>query len=175
MALYRELAATGHAVLYVGEVDGVPVAADLMTGCGDMVRGRLSGFDRSGEAMRLSVPAAIRWEMIKWAKAQGYRWFDFGGLRPETLAALLDGSDVSADAVATADQPKVTFGGTAFRYPTPVEMIRPAALRTVYDIAWQSATGQRLFTDVKSLLRGSRWHGPELRAADRADPGVSAS
>ncbi|MGH3701173.1 MAG: lipid II:glycine glycyltransferase FemX [Pseudonocardiaceae bacterium] len=158
-ALYRELAATGHAVLYVGEVDGVPVAADLMTGCGDMVRGRLSGFDRSGDAMRLSVPAAIRWEMIKWAKGQGYRWFDFGGLRPETLAALLDGSDGNADTLPTADQPKVTFGGTAFRYPTPVEMIRPAALRTMYDIAWHSSTGRRLFAEAQSLLRGSRSQG----------------
>jgi lipid II:glycine glycyltransferase (peptidoglycan interpeptide bridge formation enzyme) len=159
-ALYRELAATGHAVLFVGEVNGVPVAADLMTGCGDMVRGRLSGFDRSGEAMRLSVPAAIRWEMIKWAKGQGYRWFDFGGLRPETLDALLDGHGRSVDTVSAADQPKVTFGGTAFRYPTPVEMIRPAVLRTSYDLAWRSAAGRRLFTEVQSLLRrGSRWSG----------------
>ncbi|MGH3920061.1 MAG: lipid II:glycine glycyltransferase FemX [Pseudonocardiaceae bacterium] len=159
-ALYRELAATGHAVLFVGEVNGAPVAADLMTGCGDMVRGRLSGFDRSGEAMRLSVPAAIRWEMIKWAKGRGYRWFDFGGLRPETLDALLDGDGRSADTLPTADQPKVTFGGTAFRYPTPVEMIRPVALRTAYDLAWRSAAGRRLFSDVQSLLRrGSRWRG----------------
>ena len=159
-ALYRELAASGHAALFVGEVNGVPVAADLMTGCGDMVRGRLSGFDRSGEAMRLSVPAAIRWEMIKWAKGQGYRWFDFGGLRPETLDALLDGHGRSADTLPAADQPKVTFGGTAFRYPTPVETIRPAALRTSYDLAWRSAAGRRLFTEVQSLLRrGSRWRG----------------
>jgi Acetyltransferase (GNAT) domain len=174
-ALYRELAATDHAVLYVGEVDGVPVAADLMTGCGDMVRGRLSGFDRTGEAMRLSVPAAIRWEMIKWAKGQGYRWFDFGGLRPETLAALLEGTERSTDTLPTADQPKITFGGTAFRYPTPVEMIRPAALRAAYDLAWRSATGRRLFAEVRNLLRGSRWRGPNPVTARRASPGVSSS
>ncbi len=159
-ALYRELAATGHAVLYVGEVNGVPVAADLMTGCGDMVRGRLSGFDRSGEAARLSVPAAIRWEMIQWAKGKGYRWFDFGGLRPETLDALLDGQDRSAETLPAADQPKLTFGGTAFRYPTAVEMIRPGALRAAYDLAWRSAAGRRLFSEVKSLLRrGVRQRG----------------
>jgi Acetyltransferase (GNAT) domain len=174
-ALYRELAATGHAVLYVGEVDNVPVAADLMTGCSNMVRGRLSGFDRSGDAMRLSVPAAIRWEMIKWAKGQGYRWFDFGGLRPETLAALLDGSGQGADTLPAADQPKVTFGGTAFRYPTPVEMIRPAALRSAYDIAWRSATGRRLFAEAQSLLRGSRSRGHDLETPGRASPGMSAS
>jgi lipid II:glycine glycyltransferase (peptidoglycan interpeptide bridge formation enzyme) len=169
-ALYRELAATGHAVLYIGEVDGVPVAADLMTGCGDMVRGRLSGFDRSGEAMRLSVPAAIRWEMIKWAKEQGYRWFDFGGLRPETLKALLEGTQRSTDTLPTADQPKITFGGTAFRYPTPVEMIRPPALRTAYDLAWRSATGRRLFTEAQSLLRGARSRGRALGVPGRTRP-----
>lgn len=179
-ALYRELAATGHVVMFVGEVDGVPVAVDLMSGCGEMVRGRLSGFDRSGDAMRLSVPAAIRWELIKWAKAQGYRWFDFGGLRPETLTALLDGSDSNADSLPTADQPKVTFGGTAFRYPTAVEIIRPAPLRMVYDLAWRSDTGQRLFREVKSLLRGSRWRGRDPVTSDPApssppSPGVPSS
>jgi hypothetical protein len=155
-ALYRELAATGHVVMFVGEVEGTPVAVDLMTGCGEMVRGRLSGFDRSGEAMRLSVPAAIRWELIKWAKTQGYSWFDFGGLRPETLAALLDGAERNSDELPAADQPKVTFGGTAFRYPPAVEMIRPVALRIAYDLAWRSATGRRLFREAQSLLRGSR-------------------
>jgi lipid II:glycine glycyltransferase (peptidoglycan interpeptide bridge formation enzyme) len=174
-ALYQELAATGHAVLYVGEVDGAPVAADLMTGCGDMVRGRLSGFDRSGEAMRLSVPAAIRWEMIKWAKGRGDRWFDFGGLRPETLTALLEATVRSSDTLPTADQPKITFGGTAFRYPTPVEMIRPAALRTAYDLAWRSATGRRLFAEAKSLLRGSRSGGPHPMNSGRASPEAPSS
>jgi len=118
-----------------------------------MVRGRLSGFERSGEAARLSVPAAIRWEMIQWAKKQGYRWFDFGGLHPETLDALLDGQDHSSDTLPPADQPKLTFGGTAFRYPTAVEMIRPAALRIAYDQAWRSAIGRRVFNEVQSLLR----------------------
>jgi lipid II:glycine glycyltransferase (peptidoglycan interpeptide bridge formation enzyme) len=174
-ALYRELAATGHAVLFVGEVHGMPVAADLMTGCGDMIRGRLSGFDRSGEAMRLSVPAAIRWELIKWAKEQGYRWFDFGGLRPETLTALLDGAERGADTLPAADQPKVTFGGTAFRYPTAVEMIRPAALRTAYDLAWCSRTGRRLFAEVQSLLRGSRRRGRDLVASGRTNPEMPPS
>lgn len=178
-ALYRELAATGHIVMFVGEVDGVPVAVDLMTGCGEMVRGRLSGFDRSGEAMRLSVPAAIRWELIKWAKAQGYRWFDFGGLRPETLAALLDGAERDADSLPTADQPKVTFGGKAFRYPPAVEMIRPAPLRIAYDLAWRSATGRRLFRKAQSLLRGSRGHvgrrqGGDIAASPSTNAGISS-
>lgn len=156
MTLYRDLAATGHAVLFVGEVDGVPVAADLVTGCAGMIRGRLSGFDRCEETARLSVPAAVRWEILQWAKAAGYHWFDFGGLRPETLDALLRGDDRNSDSWPTSDQPKVTFGGAAYRYPTPVEMIRPAPLRIGYDLARRSAAGRRIFTTAKNTFRGSR-------------------
>lgn len=156
LALYRDLAATGHAALFVGEVDGVPIAADLVTGCAGMVRGRLSGFDRCEAASKLSVPAAVRWEILKWAKVSGYRWLDFGGLRPETLDALLNGEHSAVDSLPPADQPKVTFGGTAYRYPTPVEMIRPAPLRLAYDLTQRSAAGRRIFTTAKNVFRGSR-------------------
>lgn len=155
LTLYRDLAATGHAALFVGEVHGRAVAADLVTGCGGMLRGRLSGFARDEEAARLSVPAAIRWEILQWGKANGYRWLDFGGLRPQTLDALLDG-DRDSDDWPSADQPKVTFGGTAFRYPMAVEMIRPAPARIVYDLAGRSSAGRRMFVSAKTLLRGAR-------------------
>ena len=48
--MYRELAPTGNAALFIGEVHGKPVCADMVTMCGDMVRGRFGGFDRTGEA-----------------------------------------------------------------------------------------------------------------------------
>jgi lipid II:glycine glycyltransferase (peptidoglycan interpeptide bridge formation enzyme) len=154
--LYRELAPTEHAAIFVGEVHSVPVAAALVTRCGDMVRGRLSGFDRREDSIRLSVPAAIRWEILQWAKARGYRWFDFGGLRPETLDALLDNDRRGGGTSLLADQPKVTFGGTAYRYPDPVEMIRPAPLRVAYDLATHSAAGRRLSATAQRMFRGQR-------------------
>ncbi len=154
--LFRELAATGHAALFVGEVNGVPVAADLVTACGDMLRGRLTGFDRSGDASKLSVPAAIRWEIIQWGKARAYRWLDFGGLRPATLDALLGSGEPPPEGWLPVDQPKLTFGGTAFRYPEAVELISPAPLRMGYDLAWGSAGGRRLIAEARALLRGNR-------------------
>lgn len=154
--LYRELAATDHVALFIGEVGGVPVAADLVTRCGGMVRGRLSGFDRREEAVRLSVPAAVRWEILQWAKGCGYHWLDFGGLHPKTLNALLEGDHRNPEAWPAADRPKVAFGGTAYRYPTAVEMIRPVPLRMIYDLAWRSPAGRRMITMAKSALRGSQ-------------------
>jgi hypothetical protein len=150
--LYRELAADGAAVLFLGRIDGRTVAADLVTVCGEMIRGRLTGFDRCGEAARLSVPAAIRWEIIRWGKERGLRWLDFGGLSPATLDALLRGA--RRERVPSADQPKLTFGGQPFRYPPAVELMNPAPLRVAYDLATRSSRGRQVIHRARVALRG---------------------
>ena len=149
--LYRELAATGNAALFIGRVHGRPVAADLVTICGEMIRGRLSGFERHGEGARLSVPAAIRWEIIKWGKIHGLRWLDFGGLSAATLDALLGSG--TAGVVSSSDQPKLTFGGTPFRYPPAVELVVPAGLRLAYDLARATPRGTRALHRAQVALR----------------------
>ena len=154
-AMYSELAAAGQAALFVGEVHGKPVAADLVTGCGAMVRGRLAGFDRTGEAGRLSVPAAIRWEIIRWAKAHGYQWYDLGGLHAQTLRDLLTGQCQHSDNWPSSDQTKVAFGGSPYRYPSAVEMINSAPVRIVYDLSRRSAGGRRLVARATQRFRGS--------------------
>jgi hypothetical protein len=166
-ALYRELAPTGHVALFVGEVHGVPVAADLVTRCGGMIRGRLSGFEREGEAASLSVPAALRWEIIKWGKDRGLHWLDFGGLCPQTLDLLLSGAERPAEGWPAVDQPKLTFGGTAFRYPQPVEMVASPALRAGYDLALRSPSGKRALDAVRRALRGN---GPAMPQRLSAQP-----
>ena len=62
--------------------------ADLLTGCGGVLKGRLTGMDRDSAAGRLRVSAAVRWETIRWAKANGYRWFDFGGITDTAMSTL---------------------------------------------------------------------------------------
>ena len=152
--VYRELAPGGNAALFVGRVHGTPVAADLVTICGDMIRGRLCGFDRDGEAARLSVPAAVRWEIIQWGQARGLRWLDFGGLSAASLHALLDGGE-RAD-VSPTDQPKLTFGGTPFRYPPAVELVTPPSLRVAYDVARRFPQGRHAIGWAQQAMRGRR-------------------
>jgi len=36
--LYRQFAESGHVEIFVGEVDGTPVAAELFTTCGGVLR-----------------------------------------------------------------------------------------------------------------------------------------
>ncbi len=153
---YRELAPRGHAVLFVGEVDGRPVAADLLTGCGGVLKGRLGGFDRLGDAGRLSVPGAVRWEAIRWAKREGYRWFDFGGIDRGMLHDLMAAPDRDDDRWPSADRAKLAFGGRPFAYPQAVELVRPWPLRAAYDAARNSARGRAALEAASQRLRGAR-------------------
>jgi hypothetical protein len=153
---YSELAPGGHAVLFVGEVDGRPVAADLLTGCGGVLKGRLGGYDRSGDAGRLSVPGAVRWEAIRWAKGEGYRWFDFGGIDTGMLHDLLTGAERNDERWPSADRAKLSFGGQPFAYPQAVELVRPWPVRMAYDAARNSTRGRALLDAASQWLRGAR-------------------
>ena len=152
--MYAELARTGNAALFVGEVHGVPVSADLVTMCGTTVRGRLSGFDRTGPAGRLSVPGAARWEIIRWARRSGYRWLDFGGLSEQTLREVVDGEARSGDRPGP-DSAKLQYGGVAFRYPGPVELIRPRWVRSAYDSVNGHPWGRERLRRAKLALRSA--------------------
>lgn len=154
--LYRELAALDMAALFIGEVNGTPVSADMVTICAGMVRGRLGGFCSDGPAGKLSVPAAVRWRIIQWARDRGYHWLDFGGLPERMLTDMIDHGIRTSDEWPNAHRGKLQFNGHAFRYPVPVELIRPAPLRAVYDWANTNPNGRRLITTAKDILRGNR-------------------
>lgn len=154
--MYTELASRGNAALFVGEVHGRPVTADLVTMCGTTVQGRLSGFDRSGDGRRLSVPGAARWEMIRWAKRSGYRWLDFGGLSEQTLRDAVDNGTRWSDEWPSTDKAKMHYGGIAFRYPLAVELIRPRVVRATYDAAMGTAWGRAVLQDAQRHLRSQR-------------------
>jgi lipid II:glycine glycyltransferase (peptidoglycan interpeptide bridge formation enzyme) len=165
-AMYRLLSAGGHAALFIGEVHGKAVSADLVTVAAGMVRGRLGGFDGGGEAGKLSVPAAVRWEIIKWAKDRGERYLDFGGLPEQMLHDMIDLGVHSSEDWPSAQRGKLAFNGTAFRYPMPVEYVRSPLVRRLYDFALEHPVGNRAVTFAKNLLRGN--HGikhPQRSAA----------
>src|SRR5690348_9311977 len=155
--LYSELAPAGHAELFVGEISGRPVAARMYTGCGGVLKMRLAGMDRDDEAARLSVPAAVEGGAIQWAKANGYQWFDFGGIKDSAISILeTEGSD--SPALRGIDAFKATFGGAPFRYPAPVEMISSPVVRTAYDLSRRWPAGRQL-VERTGLRIGGRASG----------------
>ncbi len=170
--MYRELAPAGHLVAFVGEVGGRPVAMAMFTSCGTVLKLRLVGLHRSEEERRLYVAAAVYWTAMRWAKENGYRWFDFGGVLPSSVPALMSGRREDLERVSGPDWYKARFGGTAFRYPQPVELIPSRMVRVGYDLARRSTAGRELVFWAKRRSRAgdrarSRSIGPTVR------PGVA--
>lgn len=154
--LYRELARDGAVRLLVGEVAGRPVAAQLFTACGDVLKARFIGMDRDSSAASLKVPGALIWSALDWARANGFGWFDWSGLREPTARALLTGQPLDWDVLPGNDRFKVSFGGTVLRYPPAVELISSAPVRRAYDLCRGSHLGRGLLGRTRRVLRGAR-------------------
>ena len=154
--LYAALARTGNAVLFVGEVQGTPVVVELCTSCGGVLRERLIGFDRDSAASKLNVPAALTWHAMLWAKKQGMRWFDFGGIRIENAEALLAGRSLDEATAGGSDFFKISFGGDPFLMPAAVEDAWPRQALWLYDLSQRSERGRAMVKTLKRRLRGGQ-------------------
>ncbi|HTF51506.1 MAG TPA: GNAT family N-acetyltransferase [Pseudonocardia sp.] len=152
--LYQQLSASGNAEIFVGEVDGEPVAAELLTACGGVLRSRLTGLDRTSPATRLSVTSALDWEAMLWARRNGFREFDLGGLSASAAAAIR-AAGFSSPELDGPDRFKAGFGGRLHTYPPAVELISSRLLRVAYDMLDSASFGRSVLNQVRYWMRQS--------------------
>jgi len=155
---YNELAPGGSAVVFIGELDGQPVAANLMTYTGGMLRERLIGLDRNSDGAKLNVPAAITWNAMQWARDRGCAWYDFGGLSPDLARARLAGG--GHDEVTGPERHKLLFGGVPYVLPPAMELASPAPLRFGYDLARRSKRGEAALSNIRRRMRTGKAKQP---------------
>jgi hypothetical protein len=96
----------------------------------------------------------MRWEAIRWARREGHRWFDFGGIDPGMLRDLQAGR-TDDEGWPSADRTKLSFGGRPYAYPPAVERLAPP-VRVAYDAVRHSERGRRGLDIVSERLRGAR-------------------
>jgi lipid II:glycine glycyltransferase (peptidoglycan interpeptide bridge formation enzyme) len=150
--LYRQFADQGHVEIFIAEVDDKPVAAELFTSCGGVLRCRLTGLDRSSSALRLSATSAIDWEAMRWAKHNGLVEFDLGGLTVAAAGAIAE-DGFSSPALDGPARFKVGFGGRLHRYPRAVELISSPVLRKTYDVLGSGSAGRAAIDLAKGWMR----------------------
>lgn len=170
LGYFRELAPGGFVKLFVGEVAGNPIAARMYTVCGDAMKPRLAGMFRSSDGARLSVPAAVEWHAIRWAEAQGVRWFDSGGIRRSSADLLMSGRSVGPSDIGGPDWFKASFGGCAYTYPSAVEHVSSPIVRKGYDLVRQSRRAEDALQLIRRQVRGgtvSRRSGTRRAGAAR--------
>jgi len=105
--LWRALAPRGHMEIFVAEHEGEPVSAQLLIPFGDTCRHLERPW--SGEYGKLRPNELLFWEVLRWAKSEGYRFMDLEGIEAPLAAALSAGEPLPEDAKYSASLFKLKF------------------------------------------------------------------
>lgn len=154
-AQWRALRPSGAIEIFLAstaEAPERPIAGTLVTAYAGTVIDKIPGWN--GEASALKPNIACIWEAIAWAKSQGFRRFDLGGLDCAVAAAVLDGErETEAHGERNPAAFKLRFGGTVRIQPEARQRTLNPVLRPAVRFAWRKlAADPRL----KSFLTGLR-------------------
>lgn len=128
--LWHALAPRGHIGLFIAEYEGEPVAAQLVIPFGDTCHHMERPW--SGEHGKLKPNELLKWEVIKWAKSEGYRFADLEGIEPPVAEAILSGEGIPDDPRYSASRFKLKFGGQVILDPPSFDYVYNPVLRFAY-------------------------------------------
>ena len=118
--------------LFVAEIDGTAVAAEIATFFGDDVTPRLKGW--AGDDRKLRAPELLEWWLVLHAKAEGFRRFDQGGVNRDYAVGVLRDAPGAVAALKAAHPTsyfKHSFGGRVELLPQPYLYVFNPAARAV--------------------------------------------
>lgn len=113
--MWRLLDPPGYIKLLLAEYQGEPVSALLLVPFADTVIAKKLGW--TGLHSNHRPNHLLFWESIKWAKAHGYRCFDFEGIDPDGAKAIVEGKPLPESLYRTWTFFKLNFGGKVVLYP----------------------------------------------------------
>jgi lipid II:glycine glycyltransferase (peptidoglycan interpeptide bridge formation enzyme) len=129
--LWVGLHARGHLKIFLTEYEGEPLSAIVLVAFRDTVTFKYGGW--SGQHGKLHPNEAMHWSAIRWAKANGYRYYDFESLDPRVGQAARSGEPLADPQARTVTTFKLGFGGEVRCLPGSYERMANPALRQVYN------------------------------------------
>lgn len=115
--MWRVFRSAGHVMLLNAESEGETVASIFVVAFGDTVRTWKIGW--AGDHARSHPTELLYWEAIRWAKLQGFRYFDFVSIDRDLATKLQNNESIDWSAVWGPDNFKVGFGGSPIVLPEP--------------------------------------------------------
>ncbi len=115
--LWKVFHPQGQVKIFLVEYEGKPVSAVIAFPFGDTVRVWKMGW--AGDHAKLGPNALLYWEVIKWSKENGYRFFDFVMLDVQSAKALLRGEIPHSSSTSGMSFFKMGFGGQTLLLPDP--------------------------------------------------------
>jgi lipid II:glycine glycyltransferase (peptidoglycan interpeptide bridge formation enzyme) len=128
--LWRTFSERGCVRLAFAECQGEAVSGQLSVAFNDTVINKMSAW--SGAWGQLCPNELLQWTTIEWAKASGFRWYDFEGIPTEAAQALLRNEPLPARFANTVGSFKLGFGARPLLLPRTYDYVPGPVLRRVY-------------------------------------------
>jgi lipid II:glycine glycyltransferase (peptidoglycan interpeptide bridge formation enzyme) len=125
--LWNLMEPQGFIKLFLASHDSEQVSALLTITLGETVIASKLGW--SGNYGDCRPNEVLFWEAIKWAKVNGYRFFDFEGIDIEGAKAVLEGKPLPEALQETPTRFKLSFGGDVVLNPGPCDYLYNRQLR----------------------------------------------
>ena len=77
---WRGLGAAGHATIWFATVDGQRVAGSVAFRCGETLHQYQAGSADGVDLRDIPANHLLQWEILRWAAAQGFAYYDLGGV-----------------------------------------------------------------------------------------------
>ena len=149
--VWRLFSRSQHIKMFVAEFDGQPVSAAVVMAFGDTATYWKGGW--SGEHGNRYPNEALQWTAIQWAKSQGYRYYDLGGIPRALAKAVLAGESVRNQGNYSVAFYKLGFGGQVELFPQALGYAYNPVLRRIWSAVSKSTS--RL-SRVRNLLNKVR-------------------
>lgn len=143
----------GKVRLFFAELAGEPLSTEFALCFGDTVYGFKAG--RSGRHERARPNELLKWEVFNWAKAHGYRRYDFVGVdSAHDLAFKVASGQVSREELQRSYTFKLSFGGDIITSPLAYAYVPNPLVRRIYAFARTDQAVWGIVNAVVSRARG---------------------
>lgn len=127
--MWTEFSPSQNIGLILTEFNNEPVSGLLLIAFGEIVCAKLLGW--SGAYAEHRPNDALFWAAVQWAKANGYRYFDFEGIEREAALAVLQGGELPEKFHHSPDFLKLGFGGQVTIFPEAYEYSYNPLVRSI--------------------------------------------
>lgn len=149
--MWRVLRPRGHIKLFLVECEGEAVSAHLVVPFGDTVVAKRGGW--SGHRGRCCPNEMLEWATIKWAKSQGYRYYDLEGIDVRAARAIVRGEPLPHSLQQTPTSFKCGFGGQVTLFPGAYDCVYNPFLRWAYNAVFPKSAGWSVMKNALNRLR----------------------
>jgi lipid II:glycine glycyltransferase (peptidoglycan interpeptide bridge formation enzyme) len=152
--MWRVFSPKGFARLSLVECENEVVSAQLAISFGDTVINKLPGW--SGAYGERHPNELLHWDTIRWAQANGYRFYDLEGIECGAAEAILTGEPIRRDMTNSVTRFKLGFGGEAVKFPGAYFDAPSAPVRWMYGSVLPRVSHWRPVRKSIGALRTSR-------------------